>query len=63
MWEWSVVSAAGEKALRKVTPYLTTKKPHAKVALAYRERGLGRGRQKVAKSYYIRLKNMKGYGR
>ncbi len=61
MWHWAVSTMAAEKALRAIYPFLIGKKDQARIALEYRERGMGRGKEKMAQMYYWELRETKTY--
>lgn len=60
-WNWTVTNRNAEKTLRLITSFLVGKKVQAETAIEYRERGMGRGKQQIAESYYWKLRGFKNY--
>ena len=65
-WDWDLVSAGAEAALRKVMPYLVEKRAQAEIAIAYREKALAKNggrltdlQKQAAENYYRALRDAK----
>lgn len=60
-WTWQLATKQAEIFLTYILPYLVGKADQARVALEYRQKGMGRGKRAVAKRYYEKLRSMKNY--
>jgi hypothetical protein len=56
---WGVVARDAESALRAIEPYAVEKSDQIRLALEYREKGVGRGRFEIASGFRSRLQEIR----
>jgi len=62
-WEWLLASRKAERFLRRIFPYVVGKREQVRLALEYRERAMGPGKDDLRERYYQRISALKNYHR